>query len=229
MADVQLFGMNPLGHHLISVLLHACNVVLLFFILRKATGCLIRSAVVAGLFAVHPLNVENVAWVAERKFRAFHVFFASGVVGIWVVRKEQGDWPIRTCGCPVRGRARRQADGRHSFPSCCCCGIYWPLRRIGSESDSSSEHFLPSLVAEKVPLFALAAASSWITLHAQRSGGALGSAELLPLAARVENAIYSYYPHTSPRGFGRRDWRSSTRIRKTRWPYGECWLPRYSL
>src|SRR5580698_3831230 len=67
MADVQLFGTNPRGHHVVSVLLHALNVVLLFFILRMATGSGLRSALVAGLFAVHPLNVECVAWVAERK------------------------------------------------------------------------------------------------------------------------------------------------------------------
>src|SRR3984957_3348954 len=67
MADVQFFGANPRGHHIVSVLLHVLNVVLLFFILARATGNLLRSAVVAGLFAVHPLNVECVAWVAERK------------------------------------------------------------------------------------------------------------------------------------------------------------------
>src|SRR5580704_9593033 len=67
MTDVQFFGTNPRGHHAVSIALHALNVVLLFFVLRLATRAVMRSAVVAALFAVHPLNVECVAWVAERK------------------------------------------------------------------------------------------------------------------------------------------------------------------
>ena len=82
MADVQFFGLNPKGHHLISVGLHALNVVLLFVVLYRATGYLSRSAVVAALFAVHPFNVESVAWVAERKSLLSMLFMLLVVVGL---------------------------------------------------------------------------------------------------------------------------------------------------
>jgi tetratricopeptide (TPR) repeat protein len=191
MADVQLFGLNPRGHHLTSVLLHGCNVVLLFFILRKATGCLIRSAVVAGLFAVHPLNVECVAWVAERKsvLSMFFLLLALVAYGSYAGKKSIGRYALVVALFALGLAAKPMVV---TLPVLLLLWDYWPLRRIGSESEDSSERLMPLLVAEKVPLFALSAASSWITLYAQRSGGALGTAESLPFASRLENAIYSY-------------------------------------
>jgi protein O-mannosyl-transferase len=192
MADVQLFGLNPRGHHLSSVLLHAFNVVLLFLILRTTTGCLLRSAVVAGLFAVHPLNVECVAWVAERK----SVLSMSCLLLALVA---------------YTGYARQRKPGRYAvvavvfalglaskpmvvtFPLLLLLWDYWPLRRTASgPGDSSPRRSSLRLVAEKIPLLAMSAASSWITLYSERRGGALGAAELLPLGSRIENALYSY-------------------------------------
>ena len=191
MADVQLFGLNPRGHHLTSVLLHGCNVVLLFFILRRATGCLMRSAVVAGLFAFHPLNVECVAWVAERKsvLSMFFLLLALAAYGSYARQKSIGRYALVVALFALGLAAKPMVV---TLPVLLLLWDYWPLRRNGSESEGSFEHSMPLLVVEKVPLFALAAASSWVTLHAQRSGGALGMAESLPLASRLENAIYSY-------------------------------------
>ena len=191
MADVQLFALNPRGHHLTSVLLHGCNVVLLFFILRRATGCLIRSAVVAGLFAVHPLNVECVAWVAERKsvLSMFFLLLALVAYGSYTRKKSIGRYALVVVLFALGLVAKPMVI---TLPVLMLLWDYWPLRRIGSESEGSFVHSTPLLVAEKIPLFALAVASSWITLYAQRSGGALGMAESLPLASRLENAIYCY-------------------------------------
>ena len=86
MTDVQFFGVSPGGHHFVSVFLHALNVALLFFVLRRSTGYVLRSAAVAALFAVHPLNVECVAWVAERKSLLSMLFLLSALVAYrWYV------------------------------------------------------------------------------------------------------------------------------------------------
>jgi len=192
MADVQLFGTNPRGHHLTSLLLHGFNVVLLFFLLRRATGCLIRSAAVAGLFAVHPLNVECVAWVAERKslLSMFFLLLALVAYGSYARKRSIGSYALVMALFALGLAAKPMVV---TLPLLLLLWDYWPLRRIAPKYEASpSSPSLLLLVAEKIPLFALSAASSWITLYAQRRGGALGTAELLPLASRIENAIYSY-------------------------------------
>lgn len=192
MTDAQLFGVNPRGHHFTSVLLHAFNVVLLFFILRRATGCLMRGAVVAALFAVHPLNVECVAWVAERKsvLSMLFLLLTLAAYGWYASKRGAGRYAVVIVLFALGLAAKPMIV---TLPVLLLLWDYWPLRAIAPNADSQpSPPSLVKLVAEKIPLFALSAASSWITLYAQRSGGALGSADLLPLAVRVANAIYSY-------------------------------------
>jgi len=191
MADVQLFGVNPRGHHLTSMLLHGLNVVLLFFLLRRATGCLVRSAAVAALFAVHPLNVECVAWVAERKsvLSMFFLLLTLVAYGSYAKKRSVGRYALVVALFALGLAAKPMIV---TLPVLLLLWDYWPLQRVGAKSEGASEYSIPLLVAEKIPLFALSAASSWITLYAQRSGGALGTVELLPLASRMENAIYSY-------------------------------------
>lgn len=192
MADVQFFGTNPRGHHAVSVLLHALNVVLLFFVLSKATGSLLRSALVAALFAVHPLNVECVAWVAERKSLLSMLFLLLALLAYgWYASKR--NWRRYALMLLLFALGLAAKPMVVTLPVLLLLWDFWPLQRMGSASDAVSDR--PTafrLAAEKIPLFALAAASSWITLYAQRSGGALGSTELLPLGLRIENAIYSY-------------------------------------
>jgi len=189
MADVQLFGTNPRGHHVVSIVLHAFNVVLLFFVLRRATGYVLRSAVAAALFAVHPLNVECVAWIAERKslLSMFFLLLAVAAYGWYASQRSIGRYAVVAALFALGLAAKPMVV---TLPLLFLLWDYWPLRRLASESGDCAT-FL-QLAIEKIPLLVLSAASSWITLYAQRAGGALGNTELLPLTQRLANAIYSY-------------------------------------
>jgi tetratricopeptide (TPR) repeat protein len=184
MLDVQLFGLGPAGHHAQSVLWHAANVVLLFLLLAKATGFVGRSAFVAGLFAVHPLNVESVAWVAERKtvLCTFFLLLALGAYGWYGKRPRASRYLLVALLFALGLMAKPMAI---TLPFLLLLLDFWPLQRF-------PETPLSQLALEKLPLLALSAASAAITLYAQRAGGAVGSTELLPLAMRVKNAICSY-------------------------------------
>ncbi len=184
MLDVQLFGLQPAGHHAQSVLWHAVNVVLLFLLLAKATGFVGRSAVVSALFAVHPLNVESVAWVAERKtvLCTFLFLLALGAYGWHVKRPRASRYLLVALLFALALMAKPMAI---TLPFALLLLDFWPLQRF-------PETPLSKLVLEKIPLLALSAASAAITLYAERAGGAVGSTDLLPLAMRVKNAIYSY-------------------------------------
>jgi protein O-mannosyl-transferase len=190
MTDVQLFGLNPRGPHAINVLLHALNVLLLFFVLYRATAQVSRSAMVAALFAVHPLNVECVAWVAERKslLSMFLLLLALAAYGWYASKRSVGRYLLVIVAFALGLAAKPMVV---TLPVLLLLWDYWPLRRFGPKV-SSDNPALTQLVLEKIPLFALSAASSWITLYAQHSGGALGSTDVLPLLWRIENAIYSY-------------------------------------
>ena len=192
MTDVQFFGISPGGHHFVSAFLHALNVTLLFFVLRRATGYVLRSAVVAALFAVHPLNVECVAWVAERKSLLSMLFLLLALVAYrWYVSERSiGRYAVLALVFALGLAAKPMVV---TLPILLLLWDYWPLQRIASDSEASADR--PTffwLAVEKIPLFALSAASSWITIYAQRGGGALGSTEVLPLGQRIANAVYSY-------------------------------------
>jgi len=184
MLDVQLFGLKPAGHHAQSILWHALNVVLLFLLLAKATGFVGRSALVAGLFAVHPLNVESVAWVAERKTVLCTFFFllALAAYGCYAKKPRVSRYLLVSFLFALALMAKPMAI---TLPFALLLLDFWPLRRF-------PEMPLTKLVLEKIPLLALSAASAAITLYAQRAGGAVGSTLLLPPSMRLENAIYSY-------------------------------------
>ncbi len=190
MADVQMFGTNPGGHHAVSVVLHALNVVVLFFVLRLATRQVLASALVAALFAVHPLNVECVAWVAERKslLSMLLLVLTFAAYGWYVQRRSVGRY-VAVVLLFALGLAAKPMIV--TLPLLLLLWDCWPLRRLASDSDAQSATLF-QLIVEKIPLLALSAASSWITLYAQRAGGALGNRELLPLSQRVANALYSY-------------------------------------
>src|SRR5947207_2890511 len=198
MFDCQLYGLKPAGHHFTNVLLHTIAVLLLFLVLRDMTGALWRSAFVAALFAIHPLHVESVAWIAERKDVLSAVFF------------------MLTLGAYVR-YTRKRTLGRYVTMSILfACGLmskpmlvtvpfvlllldYWPLERIrdrksevtgqGSEVRGQWSD-VGDLVVEKIPLFVLSAASCVATVIAHT--GATGGSEPLPLVWRINNAVVSY-------------------------------------
>jgi tetratricopeptide (TPR) repeat protein len=184
MLDVTLFGLNPAGHHAQSVFWHAVNVLLLFLLLTKATGFVGRSALVAGFFVVHPLNVESVAWVAERKtvLSTFFLLLALAAYG-WYVKKPRASRYLLVALCFALGLMAKPTV--ITLPFVLLLLDYWPLERFPAPPFSR-------LVVEKLPLFALSGASAAITFYAQRANGAVGRAELLPLSMRLKNAICSY-------------------------------------
>jgi protein O-mannosyl-transferase len=191
MADVQIFGLNPRGHHLDSVLL---NALLLFLLLRYATNLIGRSAVVAGLFALSPLGVEAVDWIADRKAVLCTTFFFLALFAYgWYLRR--ASLPryltllfVFACGLMSEAMVI-------TLPAVLLLVDYWPLQRYSFETapDAKSRiRRLRSLIVEKIPLLALSAASAFMTMRAAREGGAATPFNLFPLSLRVKNAIYSY-------------------------------------
>jgi len=188
MLDCQLFGLNPGAQHVVNVLFHAANALLLFWILQKATHALWRSYLVALIFAVHPLNVETVAWIAQRKslLSAFFSLLAIAAYG-WYVRR--GDWSRYLLLAFLFALALMSKPMAVSLPLLLLLFDYWPLSR---HDDLPFVRRWSRLVVEKLPLFALSAASSVLTEKAQAGGGSVMALSLLPLSARIENAAISY-------------------------------------
>jgi len=190
MLDVQLFGLNPAGHHLTNLLLHLANVLLLFGVLQQMTGAVWRSALVAALFALHPLNVESVAWVAERKNVLSTLFWLLTMAAyMGYVRKPHWGRYLGMMGIFVLGLMAKPM--LVTLPCVLLLLDYWPLGRLGKDSKEFWER-LPRLAAEKLPLFIPVAAISVVTIAAQSQAGALSSWEGLPLGVRVANAVLTY-------------------------------------
>jgi Flp pilus assembly protein TadD len=202
LADYQLFGMNPAGHHYVSVLFHALNAVLLFLLLLRATGYLWRSFHVSALFAFHPLNIESVAWIAERKSLLSMLFLllAIGCYG-WYVKNP--NWTRYLAMSAAFVASLMSKPMTVTFPFILLLLDYWPLRRLPDPfdhgpnvQDAASAGWgkqLARLSLEKLPLLALSAASAAITIVAQRRGGAMHPESPLPFSMRLGNAMYSYF------------------------------------
>ena len=188
MLDCQLFGLNSAAHHSMNVALHAANVLLLFLILQRATSALWRSFLVAAIFAVHPLNVETVAWLAQRKslLSAFFSLLTVTAYG-WYVR--QGGWKRYLVIVFAFGLALISKPMAVTIPILLLLFDYWPLERL--EELPSRVRWI-RLLTEKLPLFFMSAASSLLTEMAQRSGGSVMRLSALPIPTRVENAVISY-------------------------------------
>ncbi len=191
--DCQLFGLKPAGHHASSILLHALNTGLLFLLLVCATGMSGRSLLVAALFALHPLNVESVAWVAERKtlLSMFFLLLTLAVYG-WQARKPGlGRYLVVALLFALGLSAKPMVV---TLPFALLLLDFWPLQRVRGLPASSAfpvpQYPLGRLAVEKLPLMLLAAASSAITMMAQR--GVISYNQDLPLLARFFNAIYAY-------------------------------------
>ena len=197
--DDQLFGMNPAGHHYVNLLWHACNAVLLFLLLQWATGFTWRSLMVAALFAFHPMNVESVAWVAERKSLISTCFFFLAIMAYgWYVRKPSvGRYALLALMFALGLMAKPMVI---TLPFVLLALDYWPLGRMNlftsAEDRSGGVRFsvpvepLGRLVLEKLPLLVLSFASAVITMYAQKRGGAVRGD--YSLAVMLENAVISY-------------------------------------
>jgi Tfp pilus assembly protein PilF len=223
--DYQLYGLEPEGHHLISLMIHVANVLVLFWVLQWITRALWPSAFVAALFALHPLNVESVAWVAERKNLLSTLF--------WILTIAAYAWYARAPGWKRYLLVMLSfALGLMSKPMVITMPFalllldYWPLGRLaarpsGKENsddiplkakrkpplvvpDRYSTRSATGLLLEKVPLFLLVVASGIITVMAQQNSGTVGSTEQFPVGVRMENALVSYAVY----------------LQKTIWPSG---------
>ena len=195
MADVQLFGSHAAGHHATSLILHVMNVILLFFLVRAATGFLWRAAAISALFALHPFNVECVAWISERKTLLCTVFlflclFAYG----WYVKKTGIGRYLLVAILFALGLASKPMI--ITLPFALVLLDYWPLNRLPVPSDTENRKLfwtkLWPLVLEKAPLFLFCAASAYITVFAQGHSHAVASVMDMPPRARVGNALWSY-------------------------------------
>jgi len=193
--DFQLFYLNPVGHHFMSVLIHALNVVLLFLLLGKGTRRWKCSLLVAALFAVHPLNVESVSWAAERK-NVLSTLFFLGTIGAYGWYSLAPNWKryLAVVGLFVCGLASKPMVV--TLPFVLLLLDYWPLGRIRGWSEpevlTTEQKTLTALVVEKLPLVAISALVCAITVIAQRAGGAVRSAAQFPLGVRLENAVVAY-------------------------------------
>jgi tetratricopeptide (TPR) repeat protein len=193
--DCQIFGLNPAGPHFVNVLLHAANAVLLFLILESATGLAWRSLMVAALFALHPINVESVAWIAERKnvLSMFFFLLALAAYGWYARRPGAGRYLTVSLAYALSLMTKPQVI---TFPFALLLLDYWPLRRLGRTNlvegeparSTTHEPSFWSLVGEKVPWFALSAVSAVITMKVQTDATQVK----LPLWIHLGNAALSY-------------------------------------
>lgn len=176
--DVQLFGLKSGMHHLVNVCFHALSSVLLFMVFRRATGARGSSAFVAFIFALHPLHVESVAWIAERKDVLSAFLFSLALYGYvrYTERPSAGRY-LAVAGLFCLGLMSKPM--MVTFPFVLLLFDFWPLRRWR----------WPGIVWEKIPLFALSAADSVVTYLTQ---GASGAVSIIPFDHRVENALVSY-------------------------------------
>ncbi|PYL26294.1 MAG: hypothetical protein DMF37_02675, partial [Verrucomicrobia bacterium] len=177
MLDCQLYGLKAGWHHFTNVLLHTIAAILLFIALRQMTGALWRSAFVAAVFAIHPLRVESVAWIAERKDVLSGVFFMLTLLAyVHYVRAPSIRRYLFVAVVFAFGLMSKPM--LVTLPFVLLLLDYWPQKKM------------VTLILEKVPLIVLSAVSSAITFLAQR--GALGWTEQLPVSERINNAAVSY-------------------------------------
>ena len=224
MLDCQWYGLKPAGHHLTNVLLHVANTLLLFLVLHRLTKAPWRGALVAALFAWHPLHVESVAWIAERK-DVLSCFF--WMLTLWAYTHYVAALDRSNVGCGSDRPARKRpaalwygatlslfALGLMSKPMVVTLPFvlllldFWPLRRVRTHQATveppSRASWLPLL--EKVPFFALSAVACVLTVAAQQQGFSIVSTSGLPFSNRLLHALVAYAHYLSvtflPRGLG---------------------------
>ncbi len=199
--DRQLFSLDPGLHHDSNLLLHVLNTVLLFWILWRATARAGRSFMVAALFALHPMNVESVAWIAERKnlLSMFFLLLTLGAYRWYASKPRLGRYLVVAMLFALGLMSKPQVV---TLPFILLLWDYWPLGRMfageNQSASTASDAIIPAksfswLVLEKLPLLAFSAVSAFLTVAAQRAGGAMGGAQRsYTLAVRMENAVVAY-------------------------------------
>lgn len=189
--DYKLFGPEPFGHHLVNLLFHIANALLLFWILTKMTGATWPSAFVAAIFALHPLQVESVAWASERKtvLSGFFWFLTIAVYIRYTKRPGIGRYILLFCVYALSIMAKPVVV---TLPLVLLLLDYWPLGRFSTAGVVNPARQAGRLLIEKVPLLILSIVLSAITFIVQRQGGAVIAFEKVPLIYRLGNAFMSY-------------------------------------
>ena len=211
MLDCQVYGLNPLGHHLTNVLLHVANSVVLFLVLRRLTGATWRSGCVAALFGWHPLHVESVAWIAERKDVLCALFFilTIGAYAHYAQNSEVGSRKSELADVRSPTSDFRPLSSGYYWLAFLCFALalmskpmavtlpcvlllldFWPLRRLQPSTLNSQPPTRSQLLLEKIPFLALSAVACFLTLRAQT--GAIVSTAGLSLVQRVAHAFAAY-------------------------------------
>jgi protein O-mannosyl-transferase len=221
MLDSELYGLNPGGYHYTNIAFHIANTLFLFFILFRMTGALWKSAFVAALFAVHPLHVESVAWVSERK-DVLSTFFGLLMIGAYYRYIKAPDLKSYLLVIIFLGMGLMSKPMLVSFPFVLLLLDFWPLKRIQLKNDSD----LPSenstcygfkriyqLIVEKIPLFFMAVIICILTFFIQRNDGVVASLEIMPLKTRIANSLISYV----------------TYVLKAIWPHNLAYYYPYSM
>jgi hypothetical protein len=194
MLDFEIYGLNPMGHHWTNLQIHIVNSILLFLVLKMMTGALWQSGFVAALFALHPLHVESVAWVSERK-DVLSTFF--WILSMWAYARyvRQSDKKQYLLLILFFTLGLMSKPILVTLPFVLLLLDFWPLSRLQSAAKGHynfSYKTLAGLILEKVPLFALSAISCIITFFVQQHGGTVRSLEAVPLDLRFANALFSY-------------------------------------
>jgi tetratricopeptide (TPR) repeat protein len=198
--DVSLFGLAPGRHHLVSLLLHAANALLLLLLLRDLTGALWPSALVAALFALHPLHVESVAWIAERK-DVLSTLLLLLSLHAWTRHVRRRGFAAALAAAVLFALSLMAKPMGVTFPFVLLLLDWWPLGRWrlpqrqargAGPAGATAVGAAGPLLREKLPLFALAALAAVIAIATQSSAGAIGTAEVLGFPVRAANAVVSY-------------------------------------
>jgi protein O-mannosyl-transferase len=209
MLDYQLYGPHPKGHHLTSLLLHIANTLLLFMVLMRMTGAFWQCGFVAALFALHPINVESIAWVAERKnvLSTFFWFLTMWAYLHYVEKPNIKKYGLVSLFLALGLMSKPMLV---TLPFSLLLMDFWPLKRMRFEQENNHNESITrrsgvwQLVREKIPLFILVTAASTTTYFVQKTGGAMRSAELITLYNRIANALVSYMEYLGkmlwPRG-----------------------------
>lgn len=200
MADYELYGLNAAGYHVSNLLLHILNTLLLFLVLRRMTGETWKCLTVAALFAVHPLNIESVAWIAERKNLLSTLFWILTLFA-YVRYAERPGWPRYMQALFFFALGLMAKPMLVTLPFILLLVDYWPLRRFSSmdrwddtgRADTAvHSSVLRSLFKEKIPFFLLSLCSGLITLYAAKIGGTIKSIADFSLSVRIGNVLVAF-------------------------------------
>ena len=208
MLDCQIFGLNPMGHHLTNLLFHILNTLLLFYVLTRMTRLPWRSGFVAALFAIHPLHIQSVAWIAERK-DVLSTFFLFLTILAYIRHTEQPSIKRYALILLVFALGLMAKPMLVTLPFILLLLDYWPLNRYAAFQNEQATTRIKAfwrLVEEKIPLLVVAAISCLITYIVQQSWGAVSQLDSLPIGVRIANSLVVYIAY----------------IHKMLWPQGLC-------